>query len=549
MPPLRVSLLAFLLLALSAFASDQPTVPIPGSTPPAMQRAIYLNHLDPSQAITIVVALTMRNEEDLDALLERQRDKTSPDYRRWITPEDFLRDHAPSEADVRKITDFLESQGLTDIYVTPNRMKIHARAFSSQIERAFGVTMNNYELDGELHFAADRDPSLPAGLRDLVTAIVGLNSISTLHSHLSHNASPSTPTIIHTPYTIATGYNLPSTLNTFHGTKTYCGNNAPIGIATAWAYNTSDLSYWLSYFAITRTGSVTVIPVSGGSTTVKEETTTDVEWSSAMASCSNIFVYETPDSSFAHFDTMLAQIVSDNKVKVVSNSFGICEANIPTSDMNAEDASYKQGVSQGMTFVIASGDKGAYDCGGTDFNLAVDFPASDQNVVGVGGTNLYVQSNDKFKSQGAWTGSGGGISSTWTKPTWQTGPGVPSTLKMRGVPDVAFNADTTNTPYYYYINGAWADAGGTSFGAPNIAALLALAIDGNQGTSLGLFADEWYELGGSSAAYKSDMHDVTTGNNGNGVGPGYNATKNWDFATGWGTPNGSPLVSWILGDK
>ncbi len=113
--------------------------------------------------------------------------------------------------------------------------------------------------------------------------------------------------------------------------------------------------------------------------------------------------------------------------------------------------SFAQMASQGMTVFTASGDFGAYDCGTEQLN--VDFPGSDPNVTAVGGTTLNATSLFKYKSESAWTCSGGGASTYFAKPTWQKGPGVPNNTK-RDVPDIAFDADG-NTGYYVYYQGAY----------------------------------------------------------------------------------------------
>jgi hypothetical protein len=56
-----------------------------------------------------------------------------------------------------------------------------------------------------------------------------------------------------------------------------------------------------------------------------------------------------------------------------------------------------------------------------------------------------------------------------------------------------------------------------------------------------LFSTGWV----ASTFYKADMHDVTTGSNGGGIGKGYNATADWDYTTGWGSINGTNALSYF----
>jgi kumamolisin len=202
-------------------------------------------------------------------------------------------------------------------------------------------------------------------------------------------------------------------------------------------------------------------------------------------------------------------------------------------------------ASEGMAVFLASGDSGAYDCGGTQKTLNVDYPGSDPNVTDVGGTTLNATSQFKYKSESAWTDSGGGASSYFAQPTWQVGPGVPDN-KKRDVPDIAFDANE-NTGQYTYYEGEWYSGYGTSYGAPNMAGYWALVLEALKGKQTGNVAPLFplfYKLGASSS-YKAAMHDVTKGNDGAGIGPGYKATKDWDYTTGWGTINGAKALAYF----
>src|SRR5437868_12257089 len=149
--------------------------------------------------------------------------------------------------------------------------------------------------------------------------------------------------------------------------------------------------------------------------------------------------------------------------------------------MTTLDNIFKQGASQGQSFYAASGDNGAYDCG--DSRLTVDSPASDPYITGTGGTNLALNADGSYKSESAWsnpntspaTGSGGGVSNYFARPSWQTGPGVANSYSngKRQVPDVALDADP-QTGYSVYVtynrSTGWNVVGGTSAAAPAWAA-------------------------------------------------------------------------------
>jgi kumamolisin len=219
----------------------------------------------------------------------------------------------------------------------------------------------------------------------------------------------------------------------------------------------------------------------------------------------------------------------------------------------------QQAAAQGQSFFAASGDFGAFDCANSQppsSGLAVDNPANDPMMTGVGGTRLLLNANFTYSSESAWStpsatpprGTGGGLSTFFIRPAWQTGPGVANSFSTiyRQIPDVALDADPA-TGYSVCVNTCatsppgqgWVVIGGTSAGAPSWAAFIALYNQYAAGTGrprLGFANPMLYNLA-SNPQTSPPFHDVTTGNNLN-----YPATSGWDYPTGWGTPLVSNLV-------
>jgi kumamolisin len=525
-------------------------IEVQNNTPYALPASSLVGPSHPNAVLDIVVGLEWQNERQLNDQLARIQDPDSPDYRHFLTSAEFISQFAPSQADVDGVTQYLESQGLVVMEAASNRKLVHVRGKVSQVEQAFQVNINDYDSNGTRHFSNDRNPSLPSHIGAAVESVFGLSSFEVFNPNYRAQRIDSllTSQLTYTPAQLATAYNFPNLNNAFHGITTYDGTGATIAIATAYAYTASDLDYFLQYFKINRTGSIGIISINGGSTTPNYETTLDIENAAAEATGADIFVYETPDSSFANFVLMYNQMASDNLAQVVSTSWVVCEAN-GGSFVKTADAIFKQESAQGMALFVGSGDEGAYaetispTCSTASSSPAVDFPSSDPYFTAVGGTNLYLNTNGTYSSETAWTSSGGGISRFFAKPAWQKGPGVPTNTK-RDLADVSFDA-SNNTGIYTYYQGVWYNGYGTSYGGPNWAALWALAIQARSGKRTGNADPTVYRIGANTANYKLDFFDVTTGNNGNGNGPGYNAKKNWDYPTGWGSPNGTNLVDYV----
>jgi hypothetical protein len=190
----------------------------------------------------------------------------------------------------------------------------------------------------------------------------------------------------------------------------------------------------------------------------------------------------------------------------------------------------------GVAFVASSGDNGA----------PISWPAASPNVLAVGGTALTLGANNVWSSETGWSGSGGGPSAYETQPSYQAG--VVTQTAKRANPDVAYDASpSTGFAVYdsYNYSGTsygWLTVGGTSAGAPQWAALLAIADQGR--TSNGqpaLNSTSPQEV--MTTLYKNpgDFHDITTGTSTGS--PSYTAGPGYDYVTGIG----SPLADLIIG--
>ena len=297
------------------------------------------------------------------------------------------------------------------------------------------------------------------------------------------------------------------------------------------------------------------------------EVTLDIDMLLALApKAAAVYVYEASEKTNPTAPADIIQRMADDKasdntplVQVVSISWGIDEQSEDPVILNAESAAFQKMAAQGQSVFAASGDQGAYDSYPTSRALAVDNPASQPYVTGVGGTTLGytkpsigkttgVTNPGVYGSESVWSGtalnsvfgpegSGGGSSDIWPKPVYQLGLGA--SPNRRDVPDVALNSDP-NTGYDIYIGGTAATIGGTSAAAPLWAGFTALVNQqrGLNGLStLGFANPPLYTLG-TSANATTVFHDVTTGNN-----LFYEAASGYDDATGFGSFVGDQMIA------
>ncbi len=262
------------------------------------------------------------------------------------------------------------------------------------------------------------------------------------------------------------------------------------------------------------------------------EITLDVQWAHATAPLARIVLIEAPDASL---NSLLGAVKLANTMGpgVVSMSFGSPEGNWTASVDSAFTAA-------GMTYLAATGDSGA----------AVSWPSVSANVVAVGGTTLSYTGTGS-RSEVAWSGTGGGVSSYLPAPSYQNttvpGMGAPA---HRAVADVAFNADPASGQYVAVqtpgtTTVSWLSVGGTSLSTPQWAGLMAVANAARAQTGKPALGAPHTLLYGQIAtvpgSYAGVFADITRGSDGTCAVCA--AKAGYDTLTGLGTPNVGGLIS------
>ncbi|MEO8973009.1 MAG: protease pro-enzyme activation domain-containing protein [Ktedonobacteraceae bacterium] len=525
---------------------------LPGHLVPALKHLTPIRATDGSRHLQLSISLQLRNQRALKELLREQTMPSSPYYHRYVTPQQFTALFGPTTDGVNKVVSYLRSQGIHVGAISSNRTLIDASASAATVERAFGITIADYMLNGRSVYAPTSEPSVPSNLASLMLNIGGLDNVARYRPQgLSQAIQARMPALGpgggYTPGELRTAYDMNSLISSTSGT------GQTVAIFELDGYLPSDVNTYLSQYSLGSAKYSNVL-VDGATNTAGAgaiEVELDMEVVSAIAPGATQKIYIGPNSTSGVNDTY-NKIVTDNIAKITTTSWGECESASGNSELAALDNIFSQGAAQGQATFAASGDAGAYDCG--DTNLAVDSPASDPHVVGVGGTTITTGSGGTYVSETVWSnpndtsrgpmgaGGGGGYSSDFSKPTYQTGPGVDSNT-MRHVPDVSADADPNSGYSVYCTVGAagcssgsagWIEVGGTSAAAPLWAAM---STDTNaylvsQGKStLGSVSADLYTLFNTSQTYTA-YHDITTGNN-----LFYNAGPGYDVASGIGTPD------------
>jgi subtilase family serine protease len=262
----------------------------------------------------------------------------------------------------------------------------------------------------------------------------------------------------------------------------------------------------------------------------------DVEWSHAVAPKAKILLVEADDSSGTNLLTAVDFARHQPGVADVSMSWGGGEF---LNESSFDSVFTTPAGHSGVAFLASSGDAGA----------PPEWPAISANVVGVGGTTLQLDGAGNYQGESGWAFSGGGISAILPQPAYQNGV-VTQTSTRRASPDVAYDADPrTGFPVFDSFNNGtlapWSQFGGTSAGAPQWAALVAIADQGRILAGKTALDGPSQLLPMLYGLPTQDFHDITAGTSFGqpnlAAGPGY------DLVTGRGTPVANLLVADLVG--
>jgi len=570
---------------ITAAVDDSQRIILPGHVSPRLAAATDEGPVEASMQLPYVMLVLQPSSSqmaELTEFLEQLQTPGAPNYHAWLTPEQYGAKFGLGQNDIDKISSWLRQYNLTVKSVARGKNTIAFGGTAAQMEGAFKTEIHHYLVNGVEHYANNADPSVPAAFQGVVQAVQGLNDIR-LRPMLRRSMQPH--------YNIA-GQNVlgPGDIATIYDINPLYsagidGSGENLVVVGQTEIEMSDIENFRSQFGLaSKNPSTLLVPGSPNPGIQSQsgdlgESDLDLELSGAIARNASIqFVYAT--------DVMVAfqYAIDENLAPVISISYGDCEQQTPTSQINSLVSWGMQANMQGQTIFAAAGDDGARDCSGgdnpaTNNAVSVDTPASMPYVTGVGGTTFNEGGGNYWNSSNGSNGAsaksyipettwndgvceagtqeqpeetlcatGGGASVDFTKPSWQTGKGVPAD-GARDVPDVAIAASPNHDPYLIISGGQEIEIGGTSCGAPQFAGITLLlqqylTSKGYQSSpSLGNVNPAIYQ---NLAVYSGVFHDITTGNNmvpactGNtcsGAVEGFSAGPGYDQVTGWGTPD------------
>jgi pseudomonalisin len=557
------------------------------------------------QGASIVFNRSPAQQADAAKLLAQLQDPRSPNYHKWLTPQQYADRFGMSQADIDKVVVWLRSHGLRVDRVATSRNQIFFSGTAAQIQAALHTQLHQFMKDGEIHFANSTEPAVPSAIAGSVLAVRNLNNFRPKPRRMkarkisaqSHFTSGQGNHFI-SPDDLATIYNIQPLY------ALGIDGESAIAVVGQTEVNQADITAFRTAAGLSGTPfQAVLVPGSGSSTVVAAdalEADLDVEWTGAVARNSTIVYVYTGNGTNLNVIDALQYAVDQNLAPVISISYGLCEASAGLAGRNFLQSLAQQANAQGQSISAATGDQGAADCEDAGANtathgLAVDVPAAIPEITGVGGSQFSGDVNNgstywssvnngnnasalSYIPETSWndtaqtvadgngfSSGGGGQSSFFPKPSYQQGvTGVPA-ANHRYVPDIALNASAHHDGYLVCSQGncknGFIDSddtillvGGTSVGAPVFAGLAGLINQVTESNGQGNVNPTLYQL---SSSTPNAFHDITTGNNkvpctsnppstdcpSGTTSIGYNAAAGYDLATGLGSLDMFKLVS------
>jgi hypothetical protein len=565
----------------------------------------------------LVLKRSPEQQTALSKLLDDQQDKSSPQFHKWVTPEQFGQQFGPADSDIQAVTSWLQEHGFEIAQVSKGRTLIEFSGTAAQVQEAFHTPIQKYMVQGKAHWANSSNPEIPDALAPVVA---GVNSLHNFYKQTQLSLSPERgritasaggqPQVTFSDGTHALGpadyrviYNATLTLsNGINGQ----GQAIAVVARSNLFGGGQDVFQFQNLFG-TSSGGLNIIlngpdpgDLGGGE---EAEATLDATWSSVMAPNAQVdFVVSAGTNATDGIFLSESYIIDNNLAPVMTESFGGCEFGVPNAEAQAISAMAEQAAAQGITYLVSSGDTGAEGCDNQSESVAiapisVNVLASTPYTVAVGGTQFnenghgstyWKAVNDSngltaksYIPENVWNQSctsaqcnananilagGGGASTIFSKPSWQSGvTGIPSD-GARDLPDVSLSA-AGHDPYLLCYEGSCQSGFvftvfGTSASAPSFAGIMAL-VNQKTGSRQGQANYVLYRLAagenlsqcnGSKTtalpAFTCIFNDVTVGNNAvpgeTGYGTNtakYKSTVGYDLATGLGSVNVQNLVN------
>jgi len=364
----------------------------------------------PMQRMLLVLKRSSEQDAALVRLLDEQQDKSSPNYHKWLTPEQFGKQFGPADADIQTVTSWLASHGFQVARVSKGRSVIEFSGTAAMVQEAFHTAIHNYVVGGERHQANAGDPQIPIALAPVVAGVASLHNfhskpqIRVVEQSIPARYKPGSPPEVNfggTPPLHALG---PADFYTIYNalpliTVGKMGTGVKIAVLGRTDININDVFDFFGIFLSSFSpGPVLVTQYNDGPDPgdlgggEEAEAVLDTSWSLALAPNAAItLVVSASTDTTDGVELSELYIVDNDLADIMTDSFGSCEAQSTLAHAQSLWAMGQQAAAEGITHLVATGDTGASGCDNLGETVAtgpvsVNVLASTAYNVAVGGT-------------------------------------------------------------------------------------------------------------------------------------------------------------------
>lgn len=364
----------------------------------------------------LVLKRSDQQESALRLLIDTQQNSKSPNYKKWMTPEEFGKQFGPADSDVAAVVGWLQASGFAVNHVSNGRTVIEFDGTAGLVKQAFGTSLHQYHVHGEDHIANSTDPTIPTALAPVVAGINSLhnffkksqNAHVGTYSEETKKLTQKDPSYTFagcggvcyavSPYDFATIYDV---LPLWNANPAINGTGETIAIVGRTDINPADATTFWSLFGLdgTHAPQPTLNIITNGPdpgfTSDEPEADIDTQWSGAVAPGATIdFVTSASTETDDGIDLSAIYIVDNNLAPVMSESYGECEIGLGSSGVQFYGYMWEQAAAQGMSVMVSTGDSGSAGCDDPDseqyavYGMNVNGIASTPWNAAVGGTDF-----------------------------------------------------------------------------------------------------------------------------------------------------------------
>jgi hypothetical protein len=528
----RAVVLSTLILAVASLAAAQSAAPVlvtqavdntvrtslPGNVHPLARAEFDRGEAPadlPLHRMLLVLKRSPEQETALRSLIDNQQDKNSPNYHRWVTPEEFGTRFGASDYDIAAVTNWLIASGFEVSQVSQGRTAIEFSGTAGLVKQAFGTAIHKFVVKGEEHWANVNDPSIPSALAPVVAGLDSLhnfqkkaqNKFIGTYSEKSKQLTSPQPDFTFpggctqsgncyalVPYDFATIYDL---LPLWNATPKINGTGQTIAIVGRTGIDPTDPPTFWNLFGLDGVHApqpTLVITPNGPMPDIngdEAEADIDIQWSGAAAPGATInFVTSASTETTDGVDLSALYIVNNNVAPVMSESYGQCELGLGQGGVNFYGLLWEQAAAQGITAMVSTGDNSAAGCDNpgspAQFGLNVNGLGSTPFNVAVGGTDFNQFTTDPL---------------TYWK---QTNDPITQESAKGYIPETTWN-DSCANPLFQFVQGGTTNPE-TNCNNPSFAGFLD-SVGGSGGNSLAWLKPSWQT--GTPSDNSRDLPDVS----------------------------------------